>query len=210
MSARSFERLVTLVLLAFATAYLVKMLTYPEGAGQIPAIVAAVMIAALLVQLAASFRSGEGGDDAGAAPAASAAPSSADPSSGGPSSGGPSSAAPGGAASAQHPVASSVAASAEEVSPPEIEPDTYETLIRLRGQRRRLFLAIAVWTLLFYVGALAVGFVATFAVLFAALLIYVRERLVVALVAGALSGVLMYAFVTVFLELPGFDGLLLR
>jgi hypothetical protein len=200
VSARSFERLVTLVLLAFATAYLVKMLTYPEGAGQIPAIVAAVMIAALLVQLAASFRSGEGGDAAPAAPAASAAPSPAAPSGAG----------RGGAASEQHAVASSVAASAEEVSPPEIEPDTYETLIRLRGQRRRLFLAIAVWTLLFYVGALAVGFVATFAVLFAALLIYVRERLVVALVVGALSGVLMYAFVTVFLGLPGFDGFLLR
>jgi hypothetical protein len=200
VSARSFERLVTLVLLAFATAYLVKMLSYPEGAGQIPAIVAAVMIAALLVQLAGSFRSGEGGGDAPTAPAASAAPSPAAPAGAG----------PGGAASEQHAVASSVAPSADEPTPPEIEPDTYETLIRLHGQRRRLFLAIAVWTMLFYVGALAVGFVATFAVLFAALLIYVRERLVVALVAGALSGVLMYAFVTVFLELPGFDGLLLR
>ncbi len=200
MSARSFERLVTLVLLAFATAYLVKMLSYPEGAGQIPAIVAAVMIATLLVQLAASFRSGGGGDDAPADPAASAAPSSAAPSGAGSV----------GAAREQDAVAASVVASPEDVSPPDIEPDTYETLIRLRGNRRRLFLAIAVWTLLFYVGALAVGFVATFAVLFAALLLYVRERLVIALAAGALSGVLMYAFVTVFLELPGFDGFLLR
>lgn len=188
MSARTFERLVALALLAFATWYFVTMLSYPEGAGQIPAIVAAVMMTALVVQLALSFRAPTG--------QTGTARQRADP--------------PAAVSDAVSSMVGPAGAGPERpVSPPTIEPDTYETLIRLTPTRRRLFLAIAVWTLLFYVGALAVGFVATFSVLFTVLLMYVRERPVVALAAGALSGLIMYAFVSVFLELPAFTGFLL-
>lgn len=194
MSARTFERLVALALLAFATWYFVTMLSYPEGAGQIPAIVAAVMMTALVVQLALSFRAPAG--ETGPAPVRTDPPSAVSgalPLAAGPPAGD----------------GAGLPASSAAGSPPDIEPDTYETLIRLTPTRRRLFLGIAVWTLLFYVGALAVGFVATFSVLFTALLMYVRERPVVAVVAGVLSGLVMYAFVSVFLELPAFTGFLL-
>lgn len=101
---------------------------------------------------------------------------------------------------------------AAPVSPaaqPLVEPDTYDSLIRIRGTRRRRFIAIAVWAVLFYIGSLAVGFVLTFPVLFAALLVFVREKLFLTLVVTAVTAVAVYVFVTVFLDLPAFRGFLL-
>lgn len=192
MTAGAFDRVVTLALLAFGLWYLLTMLSYPEGAGRIPAIVATVMIAALVLQLVLSFRGAA--SDEGARDATASTPSTPTPTS-----------------SAQPAVdaGGSVDPRPDVVRPPDIEPDSYDTLIRLSGVRRRLFLGIAVWTLLFYVGALAVGFVATFAVLFAGLLLYVRETPFLAVAAGLVSGLAMYGFVTVFLELPAFTGFLL-
>lgn len=193
MSGRGFDRVVTLLLLGLGLWYLVTMLSYPAGAGRIPAIAAAAFIAALVVQLLASFRTSA--SDQGSHHAASSASPTA----------GIASAAPtakpheGGGPGAPH---------VDAVAPPDIEPDSYDTLIRLSGARRRLFLGIATWAVLFYVGALAVGFVATFAVLFTGLLLYVRERPVVAVAAGLVSGLAMYAFVAVFLRLPAFSGFL--
>lgn len=189
MTARAFDRIVTLALLSFGLWYLLTMLSYPEGAGRIPAIVATVMVLALALQLLLSFRGTAADESAADATAESATAGSA----GQPAVDAGTSTAPG----------------PDAVTPPDIEPDSYETLIRLSGARRRLFLGIAVWTLLFYLGALAVGFVATFAVLFAGLLFYVRERPLVAVTAGLISGLAMYGFVTVFLELPAFTGFLL-
>lgn len=169
MSERTFERLVTVVLLGLGLWYLGEMLSYGD-AGRIPAIVAAVMVAAALVQLLLSFRR----NVAGGAPDAAEEPL--------PGAGG---------------------------APAVLEPDSYDTLIRLQGRRRRQFLTIALWAVLFYVGSLAVGFVITFTVLFAALLLVVRERLWLTAVVAVVTAASVYAFVTVFLDLPAFRGFLL-
>jgi hypothetical protein len=91
----------------------------------------------------------------------------------------------------------------------EIEPDSYDTLIRLRGKRRRLFIAIAVWTVLFYVGSLAVGFVITFTVLFAALLLYVGEKVRTTAIITVVTALTLYAFLTAVLDLPAARGFLI-
>lgn len=48
---RRADLFVTVVLLVLSVIYLVRMVTYPEAAGKVPAIVAAVMIGTLVVQL---------------------------------------------------------------------------------------------------------------------------------------------------------------
>jgi hypothetical protein len=74
--------------------------------------------------------------------------------------------------------------------------------------RRFRFIAIAVFSVLFYVGALMIGFVLTTGILITAFLLVARERVVTALAAGLISAVAVYGLVVGVIDLPALDGYL--
>lgn len=205
MTARRFDLLVTCVLLAFATWYGLRMLAYPAGAGVVPAIAAGIMVVALLVQLLLSLRKpaepaepgahgvaagrtgpGEHGATAVGAPPHAAVPHAADGS----------------------PELDDLTAVRHAVEEQELEQDSYETLIALRGVRRRRFLAITLFSAAFYVGFLLVGFVVTTGVLMAAILLFARERAHVVVIGGLVAAGSAYALVVSLLGIPPLSGYL--
>lgn len=167
MTARRFDLWFTGVLLLLSVAYLVRMQSYPDGAGRVPAFVAVVAIAALGLQLVISLLRPGAGDRS------------------------------------------------TEVEPDEHdaggsqEQDSYDTLIALHGERRTRFLSIAIFTVVFYVGVLAVGFVLTSAVLVGALMLFRRERPGVVLACSATVAASSYALIVALLGLPVLSGFLI-
>ena len=84
----------------------------------------------------------------------------------------------------------------------------YTTLLALDRVRRFRFLSIAAFSILFYVGAVMIGFVLTTGILITVFLLVARERAVTALLAGLLSMAAVYGLVVLVLGLPALDGYL--
>lgn len=197
MTARRFDLLVTCVLFAFGIWYGLEMLSYPDRAGVVPAVAAGIMVAALVVQLLLSLRKPrtppeppQAGPGAGhGATALGATPSST-------------------GHHRVHMPSADLADVRHAVEDKELEQDSYENLIVLRGVRRRRFLAIALFSVLFYVGYLLVGFVVTTGVLMAAILVAARERPHVVVIGGLVGAGAAYALVVSLLGIPALSGYL--
>lgn len=200
MTARRFDLLVTCLLLAFGIWYGLEMLGYPDRAGVVPAIAAGIMVAALLVQLLLSLRK----------PRTPPEPQQASPD--GPGVGHGATALGARPSSAGHHRVHVPSADLTEVrhavEEKELEQDSYESLIVLRGVRRRRFLAITLFSVLFYVGYLLVGFVVTTGVLMAAILVAARERPHVVVIGGLVGAGAAYALVVSLLGIPAMSGYL--
>lgn len=186
MNERRFDLLLTLALLGFGVWYGVRMYSYPANAGMVPAIVATVFVGALVVQAVLMGRrlTARAEADGGVAEEA--------------------------VATAE--VSGSGRPGTEELPPRasnEPEPDTYETLIALKGVRRRRFLTIVAFTIAFYVGTMLVSFVLTAGVLITAILLVSREKLYVALTGGLVGALSAYGLVVGLLDLPPFEGYLI-
>lgn len=177
MNELRFDRILTVVLLAFSTWYAVTMFLYPANAGRVPGIVALVAIGALIVQLALSFRPSK------PTTATAESPVLATPGSG-----------EGATATGSLPIVQ------------EVEPDTYDNLLALRGPRLRRFLVISGFILAYYVGALLVGWVISTTVLLPAVLLLSGERVRVVVIAGVASAIGSYLLVVQLLGLPLLDG----
>ena len=202
MNSHRFDLLVTWALLAFGTWYGLQMLSYPDGAGVVPAIAAAIMVAALLVQLVVLHRKHSRDAEAGTGGATALG---SDPAPSVPSPSAPAPVGHGGGAALP---ADDLTAVRHAVEEQELEQDSYENLIALRGVRRRRFVAIAAFSVAFYVGYILVGFVVTTGVLMAAILVAARERPYV-VVIGALAGAgAAYALVVSLLNIPAMSGYL--
>ena len=207
MNARRFDLLVTWTLLVFAAWYGLVMLSYPDDAGRVPAIAAAIMVAALLVQLVVSYRrtteTREGTAGATGTPDAEPDPAASKPQ------------AKDGAAThhrlgdVRHTVEEAELDVRHAVETLEPERDSYETLIALSGVRRRRFLAITLFSGLFYVGFILVGFVVTTGVLITAILFAARERPHVALLGGAIGAAAAYGLVVLLIGIPAMSGYLI-
>jgi hypothetical protein len=211
MDGHRFDLLVTWALLAFGVWYGVQMLGYPDDAGVVPAIAAAIMIAALVVQLVVLHRKrlrdaagGTGGATALGAEPAPSVPGSAGHA-GAPGAVG--TVGPASGAGATVPT-DDLAAVRHAVEEQELEQDSYENLIALRGVRRRRFLAIAAFSVAFYVGYLLVGFVVTTGVLMAAILVAARERPHVVVIGALVGAGAAYALVVSLLGIPAMSGYL--
>lgn len=168
LTEQRFERAVTVVLLLGGIWYIATMLSYPDGAGVVPAIIATVLVVAAGVQLVMSVRRGRaagGRDD--------------QPSSG-------------------RAVSTASAAGEEAQTPQDddhgLEQESYATLLVLRGSRRRRFLVISAFTFLFYVGVLLVGFVVPAGVLMFGLMLVSGERLWTSVVGGIVAAGAAYLF----------------
>ena len=74
--------------------------------------------------------------------------------------------------------------------------------------RRNRFVAIALFSVLFYAGALMIGFVLTTGLLITAFLLFARERAFTSVAAGVLSAAGVWALVVGVLGLPALDGYL--
>lgn len=182
MSENRFQIGLSAVLLVGTVWYAVEMASYPSNAGRVPLIVALVAIGALGVQLVAQVR---------ALRAPEPAPVAAVPQAGD--------------VATNDRTLEEVEALAQEV---EEATEGYDALLALDRLRRNRFIAISIFSILFYFGALAVGFVLTTGVLITAFLLVARERLFTALAAGVLSAASVYALVVLVLELPALDGYL--
>lgn len=187
MNAHRFDLLVAWVLLLIACGYGLQMLSYSNNAGRVPAICAAVMAGALVVQLAMSHRHRTTGGKAGRAATESAAV--------GPTVGEDST--------------DYVAGANQLAARYEPEPDSYETLIALHGVRRRRFLSIALFSCLFYLGFALVGFVLTTGLLIAGILLAAREKIYVATTGGVVGAAVAYTLVVTLIGVEPLQGLLI-
>ncbi|RIQ35891.1 hypothetical protein [Jiangella rhizosphaerae] len=190
MNERRFELIVSWILLAFVLWYLATMASYPDNAGRVPVITAAVAAAALVVQIATLHlrRRRPAADGEPHLPhLAEAVLDRADARTEG--------------HDVQHPHL------AEELED-ELEKDSYDTLIAITGVRRRRFLAMAAFCVLFYVGILVAGFVVTTGVLIAAIMLSAKERLHVALIGGLAGAAAAYGLVVLLMGLQPWTGYL--
>lgn len=180
MNERRFQLLMSVALLGGTAWYALQMSSYGSNAGRVPLIVSLVMAGALVVQIIVQLR-------------ALRVP-------------------------AREPVPQAVAGPAEDGETPvdgharvhEVEEATagYGALLALDRVRRRRFIAIAVFSVLFYLGALMIGFVLTTGILITAFLLLARERVFTAVAAGVVSATGVWALVVVVLDLPALDGYL--
>jgi hypothetical protein len=184
MTERRFQLGLSAVLLVATLWYVLEMVSYPSHAGRVPTIVALVMGGALVLQIVGQLR-------ALRAPSAPARPDAVPP-------------------EAEVPRTSDDPLAYAEERVQEVEEATsgFGVLLALDSVRRRRFIEIALFSILFFVGALMVGFVLTTGFLIFAFLLVARERLVVALAAGLLSAGAVYLLVVVVIELPALDGYL--
>jgi hypothetical protein len=157
--------------------YVAQMVSYPANAGRVPAIVALVTGGALLLQIVGQVRALRRPEPVPASAVTSTLPDD-DP----------------------------LALAEERVHEVDNAASGYDTLLAFDRVRRNRFLAIAAFSILFYVGALLVGFVLTTAVLIPVFLLISRERLVTAIVAGVVSAAAVYALVVVVIGLRPLDG----
>jgi hypothetical protein len=181
MTERRFQLLFSAVLFAGTVWYAIVMASYPSTAGRVPVIVAAVTGAALVLQMVGQVR-------ARRAPAPEPEPASV--------------------VTAVLPDDDPLATAEERVQEVDNALSGYDTLLRLDPIRRNRFIAIAAFSILFYVGALMVGFVLTTGVLITVFLLIARERWFTALIAGLVSAAGVYALVVLVIDLPALDGYL--
>ncbi|MER3390871.1 MAG: hypothetical protein RJQ01_12700 [Microcella sp.] len=184
MSELRFERILTALLLVGSVWYAIVMFSYPSNAGRIPGIVAIVASVTLLVQLLLSLRtrsrSTPSDQDDRPVEEQGRSPSRVDDAD---------------AQGASRPA-------------PVLEQDSYDTLIALRGARRRRFLIMAGYILVFYIGSLLVGFVVTTTVLLPVILLLAGEKVRVAVISAVVAAVGSYLLVVQLLGLPLLDGVL--
>jgi hypothetical protein len=180
MSERRFQLVLSAVFVLGTIWYAAEMGAYPSHAGRVPLIVAVVVAGTLVVQMVGQFRALRAPvTEPEPAPVAAAAISD-DPLEG----------------------------AEERVQEVDGALSGYDTLLALDRTRWNRFIAIAAFSLLFYLGALMVGFVLTTGVLITAFLLVARERLITALLAGLISAAGVYALVVVVMEMPALDGYL--
>jgi hypothetical protein len=182
MSERRFQLGLSVALLLGTIWYAVEMASYPGNAGRVPLIVALVAGAALVAQIAVQWRALRAPEPvpvAVAAPVADVATND-DP----------------------------LARAEERVQEIEEATEGYGVLLAMDRLRRFRFIAIAVFSVLFYVGALMIGFVLTTGFLITAFLLVARERVVTALAAGLISAAAVYGLVVGVIDLPALDGYL--
>lgn len=185
MNERRFELLLTWVLLVFALAYGLRMHTYPSDAGRVPSIVAAVMVAALVVQLVLLHRRPHprrGGEENDPAVYGERGQRSA----------------------------TGVPETLEQrkSGPAEPEPDNYGTLIALTPLRRRRFGTITGFALAFAVGIPLVGFVVTSGLTVGGILVLARERAVTVMAGAVVATAAAYGLVVGVIGLAPLHGLL--
>ncbi len=171
MTEKTFERVLGSVLLVLSTYYCITMFSYPSNAGRIPGIVSLVAIVGLIIQLGLTFRTKS-------------------------------------VVSVKEQVtigeqATQPAQAIGELSSGsnEIEEDSFENLVALRGVRLRRFLLISGFILAYYVGTIFFGFVVMTTVLIPTILLLVRERIWVAIVAGACGALASYLLIVQLLGL---------
>ena len=181
MNEGRFQLGLSVVLLLGTAWYAVEMASYPANAGRVPLIVALVAAVALVVQMVVQVRSLR-------APAPAPEP-----------------VAPRRSTGAGDATLAETEALAHEV---EDAVEGYGVLMAMDRVRRHRFLAIALFSILFYVGAVMIGFVLTTGILITAFLLVARERVVTALVAGLTSMAAVYGLVVLVLGLPALDGYL--
>src|SRR4051812_49175247 len=182
MSENRFQLGLSAVLLVGAVWYAIEMASYPSNAGRVPLIVALVAIGALAVQIVAQVRALRAPEPAHVAHVPQATE----------------------VATHEHTL-EEVEALAQEV---EEATEGFDALLALDRLRRNRFIAISIFSILFYFMALAVGFVITSGVLITVFLLVARERLVTSLVAGLISAASVYALVVLVLDMPALDGYL--
>lgn len=182
MNEGRFQLGLSVVLLLGTAWYAVTMASYPSNAGRVPLIVALVATGALVAQIVVQVRALRA-----PAPAPEPAPVVAT-----------------GADSGDATLA------AAEARAHEVEEATegYDVLMAMDKVRRNRFVAIALFSILFYAGAVLIGFVLATGILITAFLLVARERVVTALVAGLSSMVAVYGLVVLVLGLPALDGYL--
>jgi hypothetical protein len=182
MSEKRFQLGLSAVLLVGSVWYAIEMASFPSNAGRVPLIVALVAIGALTVQIAVQVRALRAPEPVHVAHVPQASEVS----------------------TTEHTL-EEVEALAQEV---EEATEGFDALLALDRLRRNRFVAISIFSILFYFMALAVGFVITSGVLITAFLLVARERLVTALIAGVISAASVYALVVLVLEMPALDGYL--
>lgn len=169
LTEQRFERGVTIVLLFGGVLYIARMLSYPSGAGVVPAIIGTVLVVAAGVQLVMSVRRGRATDAGSDQPSTTQAVPAA-------------------------PATGQTASTPSAEEDHGLESESYATLLGLRGSRRRRFLLISAFAFLFYVGVLLVGFVITASVLIFGLMLASRERLWASVVGGITAAGAAYLF----------------
>lgn len=181
MTERRFQLGLSAVLLAGTAWYAMQMASYASTAGRVPLIVAMVMGAALVLQIVGQWRARQSTDSKPApAPARQhAAEDAADPLS-----------------TAEH--------RAHEVE--EEASSGFDVLLALDKVGRNRLIAIFLFSVLFYVGSLLVGFVVTTGVLIIAFMLVAREKVWISVLTGAVSAASVYALVAVVLDLPALHG----
>lgn len=186
MNERRLQLLVSAALLVVTVWYAVTMASYASNAGRVPLIVALVLAGVLVVQMIAQIRGLRAPE-----PEPDAHPVLA-------------------TLGPLAPVDDDDPMARAEQRVHEVEEATvgYGALLALDQVRRNRFIAIALFSVLFYVGALMIGFVLTTGVLITAFLLFARERAFTAVVAGAVSAGAVWALVVVVLGLPALDGYL--
>jgi hypothetical protein len=191
MNEGRFQLGLSIALLLGTAWYAFQMASYPANAGRVPLIVALVAAVALLAQIAVQVRALR---TPARVPEPAAVAATTDGTGDGEST----------LATAEATLATAEAR-AHEV---EEATEGYDVLLALDAVRRNRFIAIAVFSILFYVGAVMVGFVLATGILIPAFLLFARERVVTALVAGVLSMASVYGLVVLVLGLPALDGYL--
>lgn len=181
---RTFELVVAGALLAFGLWYLVSMLSYPAGAGLVPAIIASVMLGAVAVHLALLLVT-----------VVRPRPQAVDG------------------------IEGTVASRAAEGQQSDLQPDdsdesegeesgqSYATMIALDRAERGRLVTICLWTILFLLGALTVGFVVTAGFLTLTLFLYTRQGVFRSLLASVAGAAVAYMFTVVLLDLPLLQGI---
>ncbi|HUR02724.1 MAG TPA: hypothetical protein VM347_09300 [Nonomuraea sp.] len=182
MSESRFQLGLSAVLLAGAVWYAIEMASYPSNAGRVPLIVALVAIGVLVVQIIGQLRALRVPEHAKVAHVPQ----------------------PSEFATHDHTL-EEVEALAQDV---EEATEGFDALLALDRLRRNRFIAISIFSVLYYVGALLIGFVLATGILITAFLLVARERVVTALVAGVISLAAVYGLVVLVLELPALDGYL--
>ena len=181
MNERVFQLVFSAVLFLGTVWYGVQMAAYPDNAGRVPVIVAVVAGGALLLQMAGQVR------------ALRARTPEPEPTS---------------VMAAVLPEDDPLARAEERAHEVDTALSGFDALLALDRTRWVRFVAIAAFSVLFYVFALMVGFVLTTGVLITVFLLVARERLVTALAAGVVSAAAVYALVVLVLEMPALDGYL--
>lgn len=180
MSERGFQLALSVALLLGTVWYTVQMASYPANAGRVPAIVALVAAGALVMQIVGQVRDLRRPEPAPTTTEAISDLPDDDP----------------------------LARAEEQAHKVDNATSGYDTLIALDRVRRRRFLEIVTFSVLFFVGALMIGFVLTTGILITLFLLQARERLITALIAGAVSAAAVYALVVLVIGLPPLDGYL--